>query len=306
MDMEIFEDFSGGNDQTIVKGKRTKRLRPSSSASSSGGGCVGGGGEFRGHSLVSSPTTSSGVSTTTEEDEDMANCLILLAQGGVFSSQSEEEIKEVENKFSSRKFTEMATTTAGKVGIYVYECKTCSRAFPSFQALGGHRASHKKPKPSTDIDQKNSPPAPPDDQQHEVEEGESSKLHTVPPPPPPPPSMQSPNKNFHVDHQVNKPKIHECSICGSEFASGQALGGHMRRHRPAVISTNSTTTTSRSANDSSSNDVGEKTRNVLALDLNLPAPPEDERRDANFHQFSSNQQPRLVFSAAAPLVDCHY
>ncbi|KAK1398546.1 Zinc finger protein ZAT11 [Heracleum sosnowskyi] len=28
----------------------------------------------------------------------------------------------------------------------VYECKTCNRQFPSFQALGGHRASHKKPK----------------------------------------------------------------------------------------------------------------------------------------------------------------
>lgn len=28
----------------------------------------------------------------------------------------------------------------------VFECKTCSRQFSSFQALGGHRASHKKPK----------------------------------------------------------------------------------------------------------------------------------------------------------------
>ncbi|XP_074348995.1 zinc finger protein ZAT8-like [Apium graveolens] len=26
----------------------------------------------------------------------------------------------------------------------IYECKTCSRKFPSFQALGGHRTSHKK------------------------------------------------------------------------------------------------------------------------------------------------------------------
>lgn len=28
----------------------------------------------------------------------------------------------------------------------VFVCKTCDRVFPSFQALGGHRASHKKPR----------------------------------------------------------------------------------------------------------------------------------------------------------------
>lgn len=28
----------------------------------------------------------------------------------------------------------------------VFECKTCNRKFSSFQALGGHRASHKRPK----------------------------------------------------------------------------------------------------------------------------------------------------------------
>ncbi|XP_020107896.1 zinc finger protein ZAT12-like [Ananas comosus] len=32
----------------------------------------------------------------------------------------------------------------------VFECKTCGRRFPSFQALGGHRASHKKPRLSGD------------------------------------------------------------------------------------------------------------------------------------------------------------
>ncbi|KAM0887612.1 hypothetical protein ACQ4PT_028908 [Festuca glaucescens] len=30
----------------------------------------------------------------------------------------------------------------------VFECKTCNRQFPSFQALGGHRTSHKKPRPT--------------------------------------------------------------------------------------------------------------------------------------------------------------
>ncbi|CAL9198673.1 zinc finger protein ZAT12-like [Musa acuminata AAA Group] len=32
----------------------------------------------------------------------------------------------------------------------VFECKTCNRQFPSFQALGGHRASHKKLKLAAD------------------------------------------------------------------------------------------------------------------------------------------------------------
>ncbi|XP_060168907.1 zinc finger protein ZAT11-like [Lycium barbarum] len=27
-----------------------------------------------------------------------------------------------------------------------FECKTCNKRFPSFQALGGHRASHKRPR----------------------------------------------------------------------------------------------------------------------------------------------------------------
>ncbi|MCD7448471.1 hypothetical protein HAX54_042605 [Datura stramonium] len=33
-----------------------------------------------------------------------------------------------------------------------YECKTCKKLFESFQALGGHRASHKKPKLVTGVD----------------------------------------------------------------------------------------------------------------------------------------------------------
>ncbi|KAL2323913.1 hypothetical protein Fmac_022971 [Flemingia macrophylla] len=74
----------------------------------------------------------------------------------------------------------------------VFECKTCSRKFQSFQALGGHRASHKKLRLMAE-----------GDNQDQVQ----------------------------INGSTPKPKTHECSICGLEFTIGQALGGHMRRHR---------------------------------------------------------------------------
>ncbi|WZZ52646.1 hypothetical protein YC2023_052753 [Brassica napus] len=37
-------------------------------------------------------------------------------------------------------------STGSKTKDNRFECKTCNRKFDSFQALGGHRASHKKPK----------------------------------------------------------------------------------------------------------------------------------------------------------------
>ncbi|KAG6436350.1 hypothetical protein SASPL_101246 [Salvia splendens] len=174
-----------------------------------------------------SPTTSTGISTSTEEDEDLANCLILLACGN------------------------------RKDSINVYECKTCTRTFSSFQALGGHRASHKKPKPAAQFN-----PPPEKDESEEEAESKFVKINTI---------TLSPSR----------PKIHECSICGSEFSSGQALGGHMRRHRSCH-------------NTARCGDDHQKARNMLSLDLNLPAPIEE----AEFHAFSSGQKLRLV--------DCHY
>lgn len=73
-----------------------------------------------------------------------------------------------------------------------FECKTCNKKFSSFQALGGHRASHKRVKLEGDQELK--------------EQAKSLSLW-------------------------NKPKLHECSICGMGFSLGQALGGHMRKHR---------------------------------------------------------------------------
>ncbi|MBA0757615.1 hypothetical protein Gotri_020700, partial [Gossypium trilobum] len=169
------EEFVGSNDHQalVIKGKRTKRQRPSSPF---------------------------GVT----EEEDMANCLIMLAQ----SDGPRKRMDEGKFKVGSRKLSEIATTT-NKAGFFVYECKTCNRSFPSFQALGGHRASHKKPKATMAEDKKPLVLAVKDDKHVDQEPQSETPLL----------ALQVSNNNSK-GCQVNKGnKIHECSICGSEFSS---------------------------------------------------------------------------------------
>ncbi|KAF8039903.1 hypothetical protein BT93_B2194 [Corymbia citriodora subsp. variegata] len=106
----------------------------------------------------------------------MANCLMLLSRVGQSTDSSR----------PNRKSQPTERTFA---------CKTCNREFSSFQALGGHRTSHKKPK---------------------LISGDLFHLGRA------------------TDSSPPKPKTHECVICGLEFPLGQALGGHMRRHRAAM------------------------------------------------------------------------
>ncbi|KAL0918125.1 hypothetical protein M5K25_010116 [Dendrobium thyrsiflorum] len=64
------------------------------------------------------------VSTICTDSFNLANVLMLLSRGHATAA------------------------AAGGVATEekVFECKTCSRKFTTFQALGGHRASHKKPR----------------------------------------------------------------------------------------------------------------------------------------------------------------
>ncbi|CDY70162.1 BnaUnng03680D [Brassica napus] len=72
-------------------------------------------------------------------------------------------------------------------------CDVCGKVFGSYQALGGHRTSHKCKR--LKICDKN-------DQDREL----------------------VPNKKNDQDRR------HQCGVCGREFESGQALGGHMKTH----------------------------------------------------------------------------
>ncbi|CAA6661775.1 unnamed protein product [Spirodela intermedia] len=122
----------------------------------------------------------------------------------------------------------------------VFECKTCNRRFPSFQALGGHRASHKKPRLGGE--------------QH----GQAASPVPVAVP--------------------GKPRVHECSICGLEFSIGQALGGHMRRHRAAPTASGRRHRRRRATGEPAV--VGEKRTELgLALELDLNLPPSNSEAD---------------------------
>ncbi|KAL6493756.1 hypothetical protein OROGR_032091 [Orobanche gracilis] len=259
----------------VAKGKRTKRHRPHSpnpfpiTTTTHNK-------DDDDHLLLRGATTisSSSEESTTTEEVDTAKCLILLSRGYFLTTPQDPPNNNNHPCRNNATNTAAGSTKAGSSGACVYTCKTCNRSFPSFQALGGHRASHKKPK----------------------NEKKSASIFSDEEDFPSPPSMSSSKNRFALNSltlqlsnastatfsttllkPLPSPRIHECSYCGAEFTSGQALGGHMRKHRSGPII--------RSADivhrDASVEEIEpEELKNPLnvglSLDLNLPA-PEDEK-----------------------------
>ncbi|KAL4576998.1 hypothetical protein LXL04_013099 [Taraxacum kok-saghyz] len=280
----------------IITGNRTEYQRPCSSfgmAETTSTSSYNGGGKGNSTApgcMISYYRTDSSQKLSSDEEEDMANCLIMLAQSHSVSPAKEDKSdrhSQKTEKLKNRTLTEMAAATAGaKSDFHNYECKTCNRAFPSFQALGGHRASHKKPK--LNVEDRKSGSIKMEcstvDQPEVVVEYEESKIITNNTKSPPPPGF------IQTGHKNMKGKVHECSICGLEYLSGQALGGHMRRHRPPPPSN------SQIANHSPNKSP------MLSLDLNLPAPEFVDDVHSNFQYTASSPKQRLVFSAAAMIL----
>lgn len=109
-----------------------------------------------------------------------------------------------------------------------FECTTCNKIFHSYQALGGHRASHKKIKGCF---------------ASKIESSENS-IETDVSREPIVTAESNPSKNCKIESSIidqemadqtsarssKRSKGHECPICLKVFASGQALGGHKRSH----------------------------------------------------------------------------
>ncbi|KAL3651687.1 zinc finger protein [Castilleja foliolosa] len=166
-----------------------------------------------------------------------ASCLVSLARcGGAAITTAGTDVKSGEKK------------------LY-YKCGVCGKTFPSYQALGGHKTSHRDKPPTTAAGAANF----------------------------------SGNSNFASGPNPNPTiRAHKCTICHENFPTGQALGGHKRKHYQGVIGRKGGANCSEDGSAASgvtSTDGGAVSHSqsggddVMApisrnFDLNLPPPPE--------------------------------
>ncbi|KAG4931575.1 hypothetical protein JHK82_048685 [Glycine max] len=121
------------------------------------------------------------------EEEYLALCLIMLARGGT-TTVNNRHVSPPPPQPQPQPTPDPSTKLS-------YKCSVCDKSFPSYQALGGHKASHRKLAAAAE------------DQ---------------------PPSTTT--SSAAATSSASGGKAHECSICHKSFPTGQALGGHKRCH----------------------------------------------------------------------------
>ena len=165
---------------------------------------------------------------------------LLIKAGSQVSVDGNQAKKAVEKPFLNQAMRDVTKEgdrdladddKANEVVRGTFECRACNKVFYSHQALGGHRASHKKIKGCFAAAYLN-----PDEKRNtesrdqnllSAKHGDSVDLD--------PSRPSSKSLMLHVPLSNNttskkKSKSHECSICHRVFPSGQALGGHKRCH----------------------------------------------------------------------------
>ncbi|XP_006652618.1 zinc finger protein ZAT1-like [Oryza brachyantha] len=138
-----------------------------------------------------------------------------------------------------------------------FQCPACKKVFRSYQALGGHRASHMR----------------------------GGRGGCCAPPPNPPPSPATPLQPLPEcdggEEEDAKPQPHECPHCFRVFASGQALGGHKRSQLCSAAAA--------AAAAASGADLPATIKSNSFIDLNLPAPFDDVELSAVSDPFLSSK-----------------
>ncbi|XP_009801846.1 uncharacterized protein LOC107830346 [Nicotiana tabacum] len=133
-----------------------------------------------------------------------------------------------------------------------FECTACNKSFHSYQALGGHRASHKRTKGCENII---------DEIEHMQNLAADNKITNT--------KNSSNDSTIETSSVSKKLKGYECPICFKIFQSGQALGGHKRSHLIAEAKSNNQAVI-----------LQKPTPEIRDfLDLNLPAPVEEESNE---------------------------
>ncbi|KAL5972311.1 hypothetical protein ACLOJK_041564 [Asimina triloba] len=160
-------------------------------------------------------------------------------------------------KFHDDSVADEEQQAAAEAGARRYHCNVCNRNFASHQALGGHKASHKKGRYESSAG--------------DNLDGDGDVIMSV-----------ANSSDHHHHHRVKAAattaSVHRCKICDKSFPSGQALGGHQRCHwsAPAELPTAaaSSVTSQEEEPSPASLVTGEKEdgRRVFVFDLNQPPP----------------------------------
>ncbi|KAK1597269.1 hypothetical protein QYE76_017040 [Lolium multiflorum] len=182
------------------------------------------------------------------EEENLALCLLMLSRSG---GGGNHRVQAPQPSLSAPA---------------EFRCSVCGKSFGSYQALGGHKTSHRVKQPAPPADS-TAPLAPP-------------VVSAVVAPAEPATSSTAASSDG-----TTTGRVHRCSICQKEFPTGQALGGHKRKHYDGGVGVNATATASSNTEllavaAAAESEVGSTGANAgssaarAAFDLNIPAVPE--------------------------------
>ncbi|KAM3226095.1 hypothetical protein ACQJBY_058651 [Aegilops geniculata] len=150
----------------------------------------------------------SSVSDAATPEEDVALSLMMLSRDSWPSTGRGYGDGDYSDDGSDGGYTLPAPDPAPVEKRTRFQCGACKKVFRSYQALGGHRASHVR-----------------------GGRGGCCAPPVAPPPPPPQPLAPLPLMEREGDEDMDgKGSPRECPYCYRVFASGQALGGHKRSH----------------------------------------------------------------------------